>query len=178
MTITKELLAKYVPHSNIFVETGTFKGHTTQKAIELGFKKVYTCELQERLYNVSKERLKEEIEKNNVELFLCSSVDFLNKIMPTIKEPAGIFLDAHIDGGNKTSETPNVHPCPLYEELSAIDKSPIKEHTIIVDDLRLLGKSGWGSTVNVNTIISMAKKINDKYEAIEEGDQLIFRIRK
>lgn len=163
--------------TNIFIETGTYHGDTSKKAIDFGFKKVYTTELQRHIYQIAKKNLKEEIESNKIELFLDKSADFLRKLLPSIKERATFFLDAHIDYGNYDQEkTPKMNWCPLIEELEIIKLHHIKDHIIIVDDLRLLGKEGWGLEVQVDQIIKKALEINKDYQVIFEEDNIIFKI--
>ena len=70
--------------NNILIETGTFLGETTRKSIELGYKKVYTIELQERLYESSKKNLKDLIDADKVEIIKGDSALVLENIMKKI----------------------------------------------------------------------------------------------
>ena len=136
-------------NNNIFIETGTYKGETTRAASDVGFKEVHTIELQDRLYEESRENLSDLIDIDKV---------FLHKGDSRI-------LDAHIDGGNYIpGVTPEIRKCPLYEELNCIKNHSIKNHTIIIDDVRILGKIGWGTEVLLDVIISMIMEINKDYK--------------
>jgi hypothetical protein len=96
--------------------------------------------------------------------------------LPTINIQSTILLDAHIDGGNYDHQkTPKRNWCPIYEELKIIKNNSIKNHILIIDDFRLLGKDGWGLEVTVENIIKAALEINEKYEVIIEHDNLIFK---
>lgn len=171
MTVDISVLKKY--QKNILIETGTYLGETTKRAIECGYKKVYTIELQEYLYNQAKKNLISYIENNSITLLLGSSSDRLSEIMSKITEPINILLDAHIDGGNyRPGSTPdNLKACPLYEELEIIQQHHIKTHTIIIDDIRIVGQIGWGSDIYLDKLISLLKNINSNYNiCYEKGE--------
>lgn len=172
MSVDKEVLRKY--KKNILIETGTYMGMTTKYAVEeLGYQKVYTIELQDYLYKISVGNLSHLIAENKVVAILGNSNEKLSEILLEIDEPVTILLDAHIDGGNYVpGVTPdNVNWCPLYEELEIIKNHPIKTHTILVDDVRIIGKIGWGSNVLLERIMNMIKEINPDYQfTFEEGE--------
>jgi len=171
MSVNKEVLRKY--KKNILIETGTYMGMTTKGAIEeLGYEKVYTIELQDYLYQISLGNLSHLITENKVVAIKGNSNEKLGEILAEINEPVTILLDAHIDGGNFVPNvTPDVNWCPLYEELEIIKNHHIKTHTILVDDVRIIGKIGWGSNVFIERIINMIKEINPGYQiTYEEGE--------
>jgi hypothetical protein len=152
-------------NNNIFIETGTYKGETTRAASDVGFKEVHTIELQDRLYEESRENLSDLIDINKVFLHKGDSRIILGEILSKINETTTILLDAHIDGGNYIpGVTPEIRKCPLYEELNCIKNHSIKNHTIIIDDVRILGKIGWGTEVLLDVIISMIMEINKDYK--------------
>jgi hypothetical protein len=171
MSVKKEVLQKY--KKQILIETGTYMGNTTKSAIEnLGYKKAYTIELQDYLFQQAKENLKHLIEENKVVILKGNSNEKLKEVLNEINEPVTILLDAHIDGGNYVPNiTPNVNWCPLYEEIQIIKNHHIKTHTILVDDVRIIGKEGWGSNVYIENIINQIKEINPKYTfTFEKGE--------
>lgn len=172
MSVNKEVLRKY--KKSILIETGTYMGMTTKNAIEeIGYDKVYTIELQDYLYKISCNNLVHLINENKVVAVKGNSNEKLREILSEINEPVTILLDAHIDGGNYVpGVTPdNVNWCPLYDELEIIKNHHIKNHTILVDDVRIIGKIGWGSNVFLERIINMIKDINPEYQiSYEEGE--------
>jgi len=171
MSITKKTLEENI--NKIFIETGTYKGHTSRLASEFGYNKVYTIELQERLYNESLVNLDDLIKSNKVEALLGDSANILPDIFKNINEEATILLDAHIDGGNFISgTTPNIRQCPLYDELNIIKNHHINTHTIIVDDVRILGEVGWGKEVVLDKIIEMIKTINKDYHIYYDDGEI------
>lgn len=119
--------------NNIFVETGTHLGNGLQCAITAGHKKCYTIEIHEYLYQDACIRFAEQIASGTVVCFHGDSSHVLPDIISKLDEPATFWIDAHISGnyGDKLVEK----NCPIYEELQAIDNSPIRSHTLIVDDV-------------------------------------------
>ncbi len=148
-------LAKYL--NPIFIETGTFRGDGVQKALNAGFEKIYSIDVSPKFHQECSERFAQEIQKGQVELILGDSQYALQDLIKQIAQPATFWLDAH--GGAKGKN------CPLYEELETIYKHPIKTHTILIDDIRLVHKSdAWGGhTVTVEGLIERLKKINSDY---------------
>lgn len=170
MSVQKETLEKYINRS--LIETGTYLGLTTKLCSNIGFDKVYSIELQERLYEKSKKNLKDCIDNNKIELYKGDSGILLGEILNKIDHKTTILLDAHIDGGNFIpGVTPNIHKCPLYKELQSIKNHQIKDHTIIIDDVRILGTVGWGLEVVLDKIIELLKDINPNYNiSYEDGE--------
>jgi hypothetical protein len=170
MSIKKKTLENNI--NDYFIETGTYKGETTRSASDVGFREVHTIELQDRLYDESKSNLDDLIKSDKVFLYKGDSGKVLGEILSKINKKATILLDAHIDGGNYIpGVTPEIRRCPLYEELKCIKEHNIKEHTIIVDDVRILGNIGWGTEVALNLIISMIMDINKDYKiSFDEGE--------
>lgn len=160
-TLTKDVLHKYI--SDIFVETGTADGACVQLAIDLGFKTIYSIEIDENLQEKNRIYF---TQHKNVILKTGDSIFELSKIIPNLNTKTTFWLDAHFEGkGIK-----GIKECPLYEELSAINLSNIKNHNILIDDLRVFGKSKWGTGLIVDKIIQLIKNINPKYKIIYEDN--------
>jgi len=161
-TLRKSVLEKYVNHT--FIETGTYLGDSVLLAIECGFKRVISIELNPELYAICTNILKADIDKGLVELILGDSLLELENITPSLNQRSTFWLDAHWDFGPIGEKL-----CPLYEELEAISKSPIKNHTIMIDDVRCLGDNhNWGRCVDVHGVIERLKKINPNYQITYE----------
>lgn len=154
--ITKENLEKY-GNGNVFVETGTYLGETVDMVLETKlFKKIYTIELNDELFFAA--QLKYE-GNEIVSLKHGDSIDCLKEIVASLKEPATFWLDAHASGhlvGGKSGGS------PVLDELDIIASSPIKTHTIIIDDCRLFGSNEW-SFVKKEDAIEKLMKINPDY---------------
>ncbi|AOY81589.1 hypothetical protein BJP36_18375 [Moorena producens JHB] len=158
-------LAKYL--NPIFVETGTYKGHGIAAALASGFPKIYSIEVSQEFYEHSVQRFKSEIAQGTVEILLGDSLSCLAEVIQTIDRPITFWLDAHETLGYQGKKS-----CPLYEELDAIANHPIKNHTILIDDLRLLSKQGWGESVVKDDIIEKLKQINHNYSLSYENGKI------
>jgi hypothetical protein len=170
MTVKKEVLARY--KKNILIETGTYLGQTAKAAVNAGYQKVYTIELQDFFFNTAKANLQFLITRGRVEMVKGDSRVELGRLLETISEPCVILLDAHIDGSSYVPDiTPDIDWCPLYHELSSIKNHPVKTHTILIDDLRMIGKVEWGTGVSLEKIIEMLREINPAYRITYEAGE-------
>lgn len=155
--ITKEDLEKYGA-GDIFVETGTYIGETVDMLLQFKkFKKIYTIELNAGLYNDASKKYENE---PRVECLFGDSAELLTEIVGKLKKPATFWLDAHASGsleGGKSGGS------PVLDELDIIKASPIKDHTIIIDDCRLFGSAEW-SGVQKEEAVAKIMSINPKYK--------------
>ena len=170
MPITKEILNKYINKADIFIESGTFMGDTIDIAIELGFKEIYTIELSEHFYQLAKIKFKN---YPQVTCILGDSQDKLPELLEKILRPAVFWLDGHWSMG-ETAKGKNA--VPLLQELDIIAKHNIKNHTILVDDIRLLNDNteiiiDW-SLMTISDIENKCKIINSDYKISYEDDAL------
>ena len=161
-TLRKDVLEKYM--SPYFFETGTADGDAVRLAIEMGFEKIYSIEIDERLYIQNCEKFKEFIESGQVVLILGDSLLKMEEIIPQLDKPTTFWLDAHVDFGPK-----GVKRCPLYEELESIKTSNINNHKIMIDDMRIFGNH-WGTGISTETLKKTLLEINTEYTiTIEDG---------
>jgi hypothetical protein len=161
-TLTENVLSKY--KTECFIETGTLHGAAVKLALKLGFSKIYSIELDENLFNQNTKRFDNEIEQSKVQLINGDSIDKLSEIVHNLKSKSTFWLDAHVDFGPEGKKK-----CPLYEELSIISNSEIKNHTILIDDLRIFGQH-WGLGIELERIKNMILEINPKYQfSLEDG---------
>ena len=151
---------RYLPDhvSDIFFETGTHEGIASRAASDAGYKKVVTVEIDPSMHNRAKELSKD---YSNIEFHLGSSTDVMRKVLPTLEGRITFWLDAHTGD------------CPLYEELDIISSLSRNDHTIMIDDMRIIGGApvseapdgyGWGRGVYLNVLIDKIKSINPNYE--------------
>jgi hypothetical protein len=151
---------------DVFVETGTLYGDGVQKALDAGFKKVISIDIDPAIVAAAKIQFKDRPE---VSIILGDSKKVIDAVLSTINEQCTFWLDAHWDMGPVCGEV----ICPLYAELEAIKGHPIKNHFILIDDMRIVGNSHhhWGKTVQKEAIIAMIKQINPDYAiAYTDGD--------
>ncbi len=116
-------------NTEVFVETGTYKGGTTRWAAEC-FKSVITIEASEQLHE---EAAKSGKHQENVSYLCGDSSDLMSGVVNQLAGPALFWLDGHYSGG----ETAGVEcECPVVAELTAIARSD-HEHIVFIDDARL-----------------------------------------
>ncbi len=88
----------------------------------------------------------------------------LSNIISSLDKPTTFWLDAHVDFGPIGTKK-----CPLYEELSSIKMSNIKTHTILIDDMRMLGH-WWGEGISVDGLKNKILEINSNYKFTFENN--------
>lgn len=142
-----------------FVETGTFFCHGVINALLKGAKNVTSIEINEKIYkhNVMKLLLNctlsgqnfnciqednlfvLQIEDVKITLVLGDTMEVLPTIIENIKEKTTFWLDAHwgpdIGSSLDGTEDPEVL-FPIYREIDIISKHHIKDHKIMIDDMK------------------------------------------
>ena len=159
-------LLKYL--NPIFVETGTARGDGVEKALNTRFNKIYSIELKEEFYERCTRRFEKHIQKGKVEILLGDSTIRLADILKKIDSRATFWLDAHYSGARSARGNEDV---PLMRELDLISKHHIKNHTILIDDVRCFGRRGnvdW-SNISLDGVIKALKKINPNYSISYEN---------
>ena len=157
-SLKKQELETLFPHwktFDVFIETGTNKGHTTFE-MSPHFKKVHTIELSPVLHSKAVEE-SQSLGLGNITFHLGDSVDILPTLLESIDEKAIFFLDGHWSGDD-TARGPK--DCPLIEELGFINKLHNFPSLIIIDDLRL-----FGTNYNEDWSEITLKAINDCFSS-------------
>jgi hypothetical protein len=165
-TLKKEVLEKY--KNSYFFETGTANGDCVRLALEVGFEKIYSIEIDDNLQNENKIKYKSEIDSGKVILITGDSLQELIKVIPSLDKPTTFWLDAHVDFGPC-----GIKKCPLYEELHAIKESTIKNHTILIDDIRVFGDH-WGEDISIYTLKDIILSINPNYNFTFENNTVTY----
>lgn len=119
-----------------FIETGTLYGDGVDYALDNGFEKIISIEIDHDLAEQAKLKYSN---NKNVTIYEGSSTDILKQILPSIDEPAVFWLDAHFPGvdAHKASIDQEIErkiKIPLEYELELI-KQRNKPDVIICDDL-------------------------------------------
>ena len=145
----------------VYIETGAYSGDSIQFAVDANFETIYSIELDPHWYYHCWGRF---LNYPNVHLVYGNSYFMLDWLLRKINRPITFWLDAHSPDG--ASDIINHATFPLMQELEAIKKHHIKNHTIIIDDLRCwsIKKYGWDTKVLQNKIL----EINAQYEFIFE----------
>ena len=149
-------------YTDVFVETGTRTGDGVQTALNSGYSKIISIEIYEAHYQSSKNRFKH---LPNVKIVKGDSGIILGEVISDINEPMTFWLDAHLKQA-EDSEI-GVKDYPIIEELSHIKNHPIKNHVILIDDIRC-----WNSideSLMLDSVIEYIKTINPNY-SIERLD--------
>lgn len=117
--------------NNIFVETGSGKGKGINCALNCGFKRIYSIEIDESRHNKCKKAFQD---KPNVRLYLGDSLEILPIILPEIDDVTTFLLDAHI--GNMSEKHGKII-CPIIQEINMVLKHGVERnlnHTLVIDD--------------------------------------------
>lgn len=162
-TLSKDVITKYM--SPYFFETGTADGDAVRLALEVGFEKIFTVEIDEELYKKNTAKYKKEIEEGKVYMFLGDTFKLMPEIIEKyIDKKCTFWLDAHQDFGPG-----GVKRCPLIEELDYIKTKNHLGHTILIDDKRMFG-TWWGTGINEEMVLNKIKELNQEYKiSYEDG---------
>lgn len=179
-TLSIELLRKYAADRKTFIETGTAKGEGVQVALDFGqFDKIVSIEANADVYAQTCKRF---TMHSNVLLAMGGSTDVLPYILKDIKEPVVFWLDAHWSTGEDPLPA-GVLPCPILAELRAIAEHPIKNHFIMIDDIRYFktGIAQW-QNITLGDIVDHILSINEDYwltfeKGITEFDILVAEVK-
>ena len=127
--IKQRLVKKFAKKYNlkVFIETGTYLGSMVN-ATKKTFRKIYTIELDEKLYKRAKNKFKGE--KGIKVLFGDSSI-VLPKVSKNITKPCLFWLDAHYSKGITTKGNKETS---IIDELTVILNHEVKNHLLLIDD--------------------------------------------
>lgn len=155
MPISGKILEPFL--SQAFLETGSYRGDGIQAALDAGFPEIHSTDISQYAFGYCAHRYVDQ--RHRVHLRCQDSRDFLQDILPNYWNRVTIWLDAHFCG----SEGGSLEDLPLLGELRMIKKySRLPAHTILIDDVRLMG------TPDLNVTVDRVKKklrgINSAYE--------------
>jgi len=145
-SLLPEVLCKYM--AEVFIETGTNLGHATQLALDVGFSRVVTVERDHSLARAAKRRFA----KRPVKVIRGASAKALLGVVSKVGVRATVYLDAH---------GPENHT-PLLQEIAALLHGARRDHTILIDDVRMFGSEAWGGVTETEALASLLL-VNDKY---------------
>ena len=149
------------------VETGTYYGDMVE-AQKSFFKKIYSIELSNKLYQMAKKRFKSNV---NVEIVQGDSGKMLSVIVNKLTKPAIFWLDGHYSAGITAKGDKE---CPIFEELDAIFKGEIKNHILLIDDARCF--VGQGDYPTFDELSKFIQDRNPGYKLEIKKDILCYTI--
>jgi hypothetical protein len=156
--------------SDIFIETGTYKGQGIRRALDAGMGSVHSIEIDSKWLDILPDELKLD---PRVSLHLGDSADVLHQVLLSLDLQVAsltIFLDAHVMTGQVTNAN---NPCPVLKELEIL-ASHTNRATVLVDDMRIFAtqRDSW-NRISVDDVRSKVLEINDEYSIRFENDLLI-----
>lgn len=159
---TRNLFAEFKGNNRVFVETGTYRGDGIQLAIDAGYEKIISIDIDPSAFDFCMSRFNMINEpKPWLKLYQGDSANCLAGLINFIDEPITFWLDSHWQMLEGTE--PGANPFPLVKELIQIGQHPIKSHTIIIDDIMVLthpATTNWSKKMIEQGI----KNINPKYK--------------
>ena len=119
--------------NKVFVETGSYRGDGIQAALDAGFEKIISMDVDKEAIDFCMSRFDIiNLNRNDIDLFIEDSGTALLDIIGEIETKITFWLDAHWQFIGPEPRGP--HLFPLLRELEQIAKHSIKEHTILIDD--------------------------------------------
>ena len=164
-TLKTELLKKHL--NKYFIETGTARGEGIETAIECEFEQIISIEVNSVVYAKASERF---VSRDDVLLILGDSGKVLPDVLLDIHDPITFWLDAHWSHG-ECDLGPSIDKCPILQDIAAIGQHPVKNHTILIDDMRYFRAGGipeWNG-IKLGDIMDEIMEVNPLYR-IEFAD--------
>lgn len=147
--------------SPVLVETGTYMGDGVRTALELGFKRVISIELNKDFAKRAKDEFSSD---SRVTIIQGDSALILWDAIKDVPDRITFWLDGHVFPGQEDLKL-GVKSCPLIEELEQISRHPIKNHVLMIDDMSSLPKGGIykDPTFSQSDVEDAIRKINGAY---------------
>jgi len=157
--IKKQIIVRYFGNKYkipTLIETGTYLGDMIN-ASKNTFKKIYSIEIEQNLYQKAKERF---AKFQHIYIIHGDSAQILKKLLANINDRCLFWLDGHYSGGITGRGDKNT---PIEQELDAIINHHIKSHVILIDDARLF--TGYNDYPSIEIIVyTVQSKSNYKIE--------------
>lgn len=157
-----------------FVETGSYAGEGLELALKAGFQEIHSIELSEHFYHECQKKFEA---CPTVHLWQGDSGLMLDQVIEGIQEPITFWLDGHWSNGNTAKGSTFT---PILKELEAIQRHPIKTHTILIDDIRCFGTYDF-DFIELQQIIQKIMEINPNYiityqDGFQSNDILVAQV--
>ena len=130
------------------IETGTYQGDMIH-AMRDAFSRIYSIELDERLYRRALKRFKG---MPHVTILQGDSGVVLKRVLSEETEPCLLWLDGHYSGSGTARGDLDT---PIEAELRAVLRDRNKRHVILVDDARLFnGIDGYPTVKEIEALVA------------------------
>lgn len=177
-TLKPDILRPFLTRT--FIETGTAAGEGIMSALEAGFERIISIEANPDVFVKACKRFRDNDRVTNI---LGDSGVVLPDILRGIDEPATFWLDAHWSTG-EPDLGPAVNKCPILYDLRGIGQHAVKNHIILIDDIRYFRSGGlpqWHN-VNLGDLMQVILEINSDYriqfvEGFQPHDILVARVK-
>lgn len=158
---TEYNLLEHFPNE-YFIETGSYRGDAIKSALDAGFKRIRSCDIDEKNIDfcISRFNMRNSGDKR-IQLYTGDSALMLRDMIEDIIVPCTFWLDSHWQLFEHEPKGKN--PFPLMLELQQIEQHPVKEHTILIDDILYMTHpqvTGW----TLNDIKEAVRDINRNYK--------------
>jgi hypothetical protein len=164
MPSTSELFKKYL--NKKFIETGSYIGDGIQQALDVGFENVISIELSDKYFSICQNRFSSD---NKVKIVKGDSFKVLPSILSEIDTTVTFWLDGHHSCGDTALGD---FWAPLMQELDVIKEHKIKNHTILIDDMRCWEHPNPVHGFYKKDIFSKLLEINKDYKFTIEDSQI------
>lgn len=157
MSVSREVLSKYITPGCAFMESGSRWGLTLLTAASCGATKLFGCEADKLIQGIADVILEEALANTNASLvhFECQRAGDFWVGLDGWGENAVLFLDAHTESHS-----------PIMKELEAISKWEYKPRVILIDDVRCW--ESWGIN-NPGVVADALRKIGIYDIKFEDG---------
>jgi len=123
------IFGNHISSSGILIESGSYLGNGIELGLEY-YKQIHSIELSEHYYQHCRYRFSG---NDKVHLYLGDSGEKICDILNYINSPVTFWLDGHYSGGDTEK---GIDSSPLIRELKCISQHHIKNHIILIDDIR------------------------------------------
>lgn len=130
---------------DVWIETGTYKGTSVQRALDFGFREIHTIEVDLETFESLNTDHPELCSDTRVHRYLGSS----RKLLPTIVESINddryvvFWLDAHFMGYS-TQHRDEISECPLLDELKTVTSRSWQHRPMVcIDDVNMFMDHLW-----------------------------------
>lgn len=143
--------------NEIFIENGSLIGDGIQQALDAGFSTVISIELSDKYFEVTSNRFRS---NPKVTIVKGDSYKVLPEVIRGINKKITFWLDGHHSCGDTALGD---YWSPLIQELDVIKEHHIKDHTIMIDDMRCWQEPNLTHGFFIDDIYEKIREINPNY---------------